>query len=327
MDFYKLNKALSTRACAEYLYNLDAGKTLSQALQIAEANKVGDDDELNDDDADPLSLQQAMKHRKAPTGARSPIDDKKIILGKNKTKARFGGVEQKNTTRSFNNARSMSEDQLDNHRGAELPWISKKGNNMSKVQLIKNACAKARLAKESEKPYQLNAVMENFLHKKAAETRALKEGALTPAQKSIQTHPSAAEGSYKVPARVPSEFDSAAQRAADTKARIPAEFKSKSLSDQKAGQLRTWNDASRSLEHQPNHEQSPADGKSYGPNGPGLPEVDGMTLTHVPQPSTKTNSGQKSYTEKGQKKTRMNQDPNSYDLANPKDRNYGNMNS
>jgi hypothetical protein len=222
MELERLNKALSTYEVAEHIYKVDDGKTLSEALSLLESANAQNHENMNDDDADPLSLKQALKHRAAPTGTRSPTDGKMIQLGVNHTKTLFHGHPVRN-----NPTKSRAEDQLDNHRGAELPWISKKGNNVSKVQLIKNACAKARLAKESENPYQLNAVMENFLRKKAAETRALEEGTLTPAQRSISAHPSAAGGSYKVPSRVPSEFDSAAQRAADTKARMPAEFKPK----------------------------------------------------------------------------------------------------
>jgi hypothetical protein len=226
-----MERALKEFEVAKWLIDTQGVEAVSEALRRVEerrddANSPENDDDGEDDENsnNPAHLRDAMRHRAAPTSVKSSIKGKEIILGRNKTKVGFGGVEKKNTTKSFSNAKSMSEDQITKSSNGELPWLSRKGNNVSKVQLIKSACAKVRAAKESENPYKLNAVMENFLRKKAAETRALKEAALTPAQRSILPHPSAAEGSYKVPARVPSEFDSAAQRALDTKARIPAEF-------------------------------------------------------------------------------------------------------
>jgi hypothetical protein len=86
MDLERLNKALSTYEVAEHIYNVDNGKTLSEALSLLEKANAENDENVNDDDADPLSLKQALKHRKAPTGAKSPIANKTIVMGKTKPK-------------------------------------------------------------------------------------------------------------------------------------------------------------------------------------------------------------------------------------------------
>jgi hypothetical protein len=225
MDLDRLNKALATYEVAEHIYKVDDGKTLSEALRLLENANADNDENMNDDDADPLSLKQALKHRAAPTGARSPTADKQIVLGKHKTRVSFGGIERKNTSKSFDAAaskvdrvsKSMAEDENC------VPW-KKRNVSANQVATVKRAVLKSVAARKEgfEGHFSVNEQATAILRARIA----LKE-AVTPAQRSIQTHPSAAEGSYKVPPRVPSEFDSAAQRAADTKARIPAEFKPK----------------------------------------------------------------------------------------------------
>ena len=225
MDLDRLNKALVTYEVAEHIYKVDDGKTLSEALSLLEKANA-ENDELNDDDSGELSLKQAMKHRKAPTGARSPTDGKMIQLGVNRTKTLFNGQPvRKNPTKSFDDAvskvdrvsKSMAEDENC------VPW-KKRNVSANQVATVKRAVLKSVAARKEgfEGHFSVNEQATAILRARIA----LKE-AVTPAQRSIQTHPSAAEGSYKVPPRVPSEFDSAAQRAADTKARIPAEFKPK----------------------------------------------------------------------------------------------------
>jgi hypothetical protein len=287
MDLDRLNKALATYEVAEHIYNVDKGKTLGEALSLLEKANAQNDESVNNDDADPLSLKQALKHRAAPTGARSPTDGKMIQLGVNRTKTLFNGeLVRKNPTKSFDDAvskvdrvsKSMAEDKNC------VPW-KKRNVSSSQVAMVKKAVLKSvanKAACEAEH-FGINEIAMNILKRHIS----LKENTLTPAQRSIVAKPSAAEGSYKVPSRVPSEFDSASQRAADTRARMPAEFKAKSLSDQKAGQMKTWNDASRSLDHQPNHEKSALNEPQNYDQNTNVPHVDGMTRTVLPQPNVK----------------------------------------
>jgi hypothetical protein len=76
----------------------------------------------------------------------------------------------------------------------------------------------------------------------------------------------------------------------DTRKSLPAEWqdaKTNALAKQKAGQLRTWNDAQNTLKVKPNKEQSALDDNvDYGPNGPGLPKMNGMTQAELPQPTS-----------------------------------------
>src|ERR1700733_2895632 len=145
MDLERLNKALVTYEVAEHIYNVDNGKTLSEALNLLEKANAQNDLNMNDDDADSLSLKQALKHRAAPTGARSPTDGKMIQLGVNRTKTLFNGQPvRKNPTKSFDDAvskvdrisKSMAEDENC------VPW-KKRNVSANQVRVIKNAVKKS----------------------------------------------------------------------------------------------------------------------------------------------------------------------------------------
>jgi hypothetical protein len=231
MDLSRLNKALSTYEVAEHIYKVDNGKTLGEALNLLEKANAQNDVNINDDDADPLSLKQALKHRAAPTGARSQTDGKMIQLGVNRSKVSFNSQNvRENPTKSYDDAvgrvekisKSMAEDENC------VPW-KKRNVSSSQVAMVKKAVLRSREAQKEgfEGHFTVSESTAAMLSAHIARKASLKEGTLTPAQRSISAHPSAAEGSPKIPVRVPSEFDSAAQRAADTKARIPAEFKPK----------------------------------------------------------------------------------------------------
>lgn len=202
IDIDNLNKALGTHAVATYLYELDNGVTLTQALHILEDNKVGDNDEnMNYDDADPLSLRQALKHRASPSGARSPTNGKEIILGKNKTKVldnRNGNNSNKRITNS------MSEDQLDNHRSTngELPWIDPSRDRLTarRVKVIKDAVRKSINARQEgfEGHFKINETAGAILKHHVA----LKEG--TAAARTITPFPMDKEPSVRE--QLPSAF-------------------------------------------------------------------------------------------------------------------------
>jgi hypothetical protein len=149
MDLDRLNKALATYEVAEHIYKVDDGKTLSEALRLLENANADNDENMNDDDADPLSLKQALKHRAAPTGARSPTADKQIVLGKHKTRVSFGGIERKNTSKSFDAAaskvdrvsKSMAEDENC------VPW-KKRNVSANQVATVKRAVLKSVAARK-----------------------------------------------------------------------------------------------------------------------------------------------------------------------------------
>jgi hypothetical protein len=289
-----LERALKEYDVAKFLVDTQGIPAVSEALRRVEAAHAENDENMNDDDADPLSLRQALKHRAAPTGARSPTDGKMIKLGVNRSKVSFSGQDvRKNPTKSYDDAvgrvenisKSMAEDENC------VPW-KRRNASSSQVAMVKKAVLRSREAQKEgfEGHFTVSESTAAMLRAHIARKASLKEGTLTPAQRSISAHPSAAERSPKIPARVPSEFDSAAQRAADTKARIPAEFRPKitPTEDKSFGAMARSTKAASTLKNQPNHEKSTLDdNKNYGPNGPRLPDVDGMTGTELPQPNVK----------------------------------------
>jgi hypothetical protein len=166
----KLEHIISRAEVAEALYSLDEGKSLNAALdRLVDAGRATrytqpfgegvtkNAENTNDDDADPFSLTQALKHRKAPTGAAAPIGNNAIVLGKNKSRVNFNGVDTRKTSKSFDVAagrvssvqKGMSEDFLDNHRAVNngnLEWIKRKPS-ASMIASVKAAALKSRANK------------------------------------------------------------------------------------------------------------------------------------------------------------------------------------
>jgi hypothetical protein len=205
----KLEHIISRAEVAEALYSLDEGKSLNAALdRLVDAGRatrytqpfgegVAENAEnTNDDDADPLSLTQALKHRKAPTGAAAPIGNKAIVLGKNKSRVNFNGVDTRKTSKSFDVAagrvssvqKGMSEDFLDNHcavNNGNLEWIKRKPS-ASMVASVKAAALKSRANKTAcENEYLgINETAMTILSAHAA----LKEDNNTIAARTLKTY-------------------------------------------------------------------------------------------------------------------------------------------
>jgi hypothetical protein len=212
-------------------------------------------------------------------------------------------------------AKFMSEDNIDNHRNSngssdELPWASGQHtprNVANKVRIVKSAVLKSletRKACQEEYDGHVNEGAYTLL-KKAAD-RKLQESNNTVAARSIATHARPIEDSVRN--RLPADFkanplsqaevqknvadaDAVSIRMPnyDTRKSLPAEWqdaKAATLAKQRAGQLRTWNDAQNSLKVQSNKETSELDvEKKYGPNAPGFLKVNGMVQQEVVPPA------------------------------------------
>lgn len=199
MDLDRLNKCLSTYEVAEHIYKVDNGKTLGEALAILEAAK----------DDDPATIRGAVK---IANEAGEPWRAKPIKLGANRSKVRFNGVNPKPDapTKTFNSIINKStsdfnkltqEDYVDNHRGAELPWVRRKPS-ASMLQTVKNAVLKSREAQKKglEEHFTVNETAMGILRARAA----LKEHNSTVAAQTIRAHTSASEASVR--SKLPPEF-------------------------------------------------------------------------------------------------------------------------
>jgi hypothetical protein len=301
----------------------DAGLAERYGARFIDPELDGQADEEND----PATIQGAMKianeagepWRAKPiklNANRSKVRFNGVSAKPDAPTKTFNSIVNKSTS-DFN--KLTSEDQLDNHRSAnkELDWVDPERDRAtaSKVKMIKDACRKSREAREQDNPFKLSSVAESILSKKSAESRALKEANTTAAARTLQTYrvdepsvrdqlPNTFKQSGLLPAKAQPNIDNTTKATTqlptddvairmpdfDVRKSLPAEWqdaKTAALAKQKAGQLRTWNDASRSLEHQPNHEPSPADDQQEYDRNTNIPAVDGMTRTALPQPNVK----------------------------------------
>jgi len=230
MDLERLNKALVTYEVAEHIYNVDNGKTLSEALNLLEKANAQNDLNMNDDDADPLSLKQALKHRAAPTGARSPTDGKMIQLGVNRSKVSFNGQNvRKNPTKSYENAvgrvekisKSMAEDENC------VPW-KKRNVSDNQISMVKKAVLKSVAARQEgfEGHFKLSESAEAILRAKIALKEDITPKNNTVAAQSIRARGTPSEESVK--SMLPKDDLPALRvRDYDTKSMLPAEFRPK----------------------------------------------------------------------------------------------------
>ena len=287
MDLERLNKALSTYEVAEHIFKVDDGKTLSECLKIvvdgqepdpstiAGAVKITRTKQLEElqpvsspttgKNVDNGTVEPALKH------AVGHGENSRITLGKNRTPVVMNG--KKVTKSSFNdvvNAPHKDFERVINDD--ELPWI-KRNVTADQIAAVKRAVLKSVAArKQVEEAFSVNETAMAILR---AHT-PLKERNDTIAAKTLVTDglPSTKELAQLAVTPVETRERSVSEL-------LPSEFAAK----QKAGQLRTWNDASKSLKTQPNHEKSSLDDpKSYNSNT-NIPTVDGMTRTALPQPN------------------------------------------
>jgi hypothetical protein len=160
----KLERFMSNVEIAEMLYDLDDGKSLKVAVERLENaglaqrfDKPFQHPALDEVDDDHDELENALKHRAAPTGVKAPIGNKAIVLGKNKSRVDFNGVDTRKASKSFDVAagrvssvqKGMSEDFLDNHRAVNngnLEWIKRKPS-ASMIASVKAAALKSRANK------------------------------------------------------------------------------------------------------------------------------------------------------------------------------------
>jgi hypothetical protein len=197
--------------------------------------------------------------------------------------------------------------------------VSENVSNIIKMSMLKKAALKRAGMNGGDGAATLEGIRERVAAR-----------ALTPAQASIAAlgTPSA----QAVAAMLPKSWtdpDSVpampVEREFNTRSMLPDEFKPKieATKDRSFGAMARSTKAASSLKNQPNHEQSPANGKTYGPNGPGLPNVDGMTRTELPQPATVQT---KNYVFPGGKSNFPNKEKNwDVNLKKPRDINSGNM--
>jgi hypothetical protein len=239
MDLERLNKALSTYEVAEHIYKVDNGKTLGEALAMLKAANA--EKENDDEDSEDSTLRLALKHRGAPTGPNSPIADKRIKLGQNRSKVTLNGktaVPQKfsqivnSADREF---KSLTAE-------TELPGLTT-AQRVNVVRAVKAKTLSQNVLREV-KDRVLKAVSDRaaieesqaIVNPRAQEilSRKLHEGAaLTVAAASIKTHykgPTSLDAPVKPAAQPVTDHDKPALRMKDdfdVKTYMPPEFRRK----------------------------------------------------------------------------------------------------
>lgn len=211
----RLEHLLGQAETAEWLYHNEPAALAVALKRVEEARDT--------EDNDPATIRGAMK---IANEAGEPWRAKPIKLGVNKSKVRFNGVSAKPDapTKSFNSVVNKSTNDFNKLTSEDetLPWIdpNARRNTKNKVAIIKDCVKRTIQARQEADPYKLNHVAEAILARKVLKVNE----SLTQARASIRAYPSNAEGSAKIPTRIPTDFDSVAQKQADTRARMPAEF-------------------------------------------------------------------------------------------------------
>jgi hypothetical protein len=248
---------------------------------------------------------------------------------------RAGGVKSLNKStdkpdRDFNNTVNAPHREFARiaAEGETLPWIDSTNNSRvvrGKVKIIKDARRKSREAQTEADPYQLNHVAESILrNRKAIQGGLVLSPTSTPAQRSIT-----AKGSPSAMA-VAKMLDVHVVPDMKMRAALPAEFQPKSLGDQftdatakvragqKAGHVKTWTDAGKTLLTKPNHEASPLDDNAselYDRNT-NAPFVDGMVSTKLPKSAV--NARTKNYVYSNGKHKFPDSEPQQFPNESPK---------
>jgi hypothetical protein len=241
----RLSRMLGEFEIARDLVDVYGIDTVQAAMELLLANEARDNagNPEDDDNSGPTTIKGALKNAKGHNSNiiimgknLTPVNDTRVSKGPKKFKPfepkdnsnkAFGAASSRVSSAQKSlasegmseaeflaRAKFMSEGGIEDHRNSNgatetLPWAGGQHtprNVAGKIKVIKDACRKSREAQTEEDPYKLNHVAESFLSKKAAESKALKEAALTPAQKTIATHARPSEES--VANRLPASFRS-----------------------------------------------------------------------------------------------------------------------
>jgi hypothetical protein len=168
----RLEKILSIGEASAFMYDLDEGRTLNKVLAT-----------LDEQGEDTLTLRHALRNTRGARG------NEPIVLFQNPTavKGIDGKTRKPNPMDRFRtNAKIANEDQLTDHRGAELPWIKRKPS-ADNIATVKRAAAASRAnvaacrAEHNQTNLSRNPIAESILLKAVA----LKE---TAASDTIKTY-------------------------------------------------------------------------------------------------------------------------------------------